>query len=399
MQQIALSWLIYRMTGSPFLLGLVGFLNQAPSLLLTPFAGVLADRHSRRNMVLMTQSLFMAQAAVLTFLVMTGQIQVWHIMVLSACLGILFSFDIPIRQSFTVEMIEDREDLGNAIALNSSMLNAARLLGPALAGILIMFIGEGVCFLLNTFSFIPVLWSLASMKLPRTPPVASSRHILVELKEGFRYAYDFAPIRWILILLGLVSMMGVPLQVLMPVFARDIFQGGPHTLGFLMGMFGLGALIGALTLAAKRNVLGLVRAIAWTAVFLGAMIVFFALSRNLAMSMVVLLLFGFGVMVNMAASNTVLQTLVDEDKRGRVMGLYTLAFMGTMPFGSLLAGILAAKIGAPLTLLICGVCCVLGSVAFLRKLPALRKAVRPVYVQKGIILPEVGAELPGAIPE
>jgi len=335
-----------------------------------------------------TQSLFAVQAAIMAFLVLTGLIQVWHIMALSVWLGILFSFDIPIRQSFTIEMIGDREDLGNAIALNSSMLNGARLLGPALAGILIAWVGEGICFLLNALSFIPVLWSLASMRLPAPQGVPPTRHILVELKEGVRYAYDFAPIRWILLLLGLVSMMGVPCQVLMPIFARDIFQGGPHTLGFLMGMFGLGALIGALTLAARKNVLGLVRAIAWTAVFLGVMIVLFSLSRNLVLSMAFLLLFGFGVMVNMAASNTVLQTLVDEDKRGRVMGLYTLAFMGTMPFGSLLAGMLATKIGAPWTLLICGVCCVLGSLVFVRKLPAIRRSIRPVYVQKGI-LPEI----------
>jgi MFS family permease len=395
MQQVALSWLVYRMTNSPFLLGMTMFMSQIPTFFFTPFAGVFADRHSRRKMLIATQVFSLVQASILAFLVLTHQIQVWHIMVLSVFLGIIFSFDIPIRQAFTVEMIEDREDLGNAIALNSSMLNAARLIGPSIAGILIASVGEGVCFLLNAVSFIPVILSLAAMRVASLQTPVSSRHIFVELKEGLSYAFSFAPIKWILILLSMISLMGVPYQVLMPVFARDIFHGGPNTLGFLMGMSGLGALIGAIFLAARNSVVGLVRIIAWTAVLFGVTIVIFSFSRSFWFAMPVILLSGFGVMVNMAACNTILQTVVDEDKRGRVMGLYTMAFMGTMPFGSLLAGILAARIGAPHTLLIGGASCVLVAFIFMSKRPLIRKEIRPVYAKKGII-PEVARGIQAA---
>ncbi len=385
MQQVALSWLVYRLTNSPFLLGMTGFMSQIPTFFFTPFAGVLADRHNRRNMLIATQGLSMLQASILAFLVLTHQIQVWHIMVLSVFLGIIFSFDIPIRQAFTVEMIENREDLGNAIALNSSMLNAARLIGPSIAGLLIACVGEGVCFLLNAVSFIPVILSLAAMRIAPSQVSTPSRHILVELKEGLGYALSFAPIKWILILLSMISLMGVPYQVLMPIFARDVFHGGPNTLGFLMGMSGMGALIGAVFLAARKSVIGLPRIIAWTAVIFGATIVIFSFSRVFWFSMPVILLSGFGVMVHMAACNTILQTVVDEDKRGRVMSFYTMAFMGTMPFGSLLAGVLASRIGAPHTLLIGGASCVVLAFIFMSKLPLIRKEIRPVYVKKGII--------------
>lgn len=395
MQQVALSWLVYRMTNSPFLLGMAMFMSQIPTFFFTPFAGVFADRHNRRNMLLLTQGASLLQASALAFLVLTHQIQVWHIMVLSFFLGVIFSFDIPIRQAFTVEMIEDREDLGNAIALNSSMLNAARLIGPSIAGLLIASAGEGVCFLLNAVSFIPVMISLAAICVKPLRPVAPPRHILVELKEGLGYAFCFAPIKWILILLSMISLMGVPYQVLMPVFARDIFRGGPNTLGFLMGMSGFGALMGAMYLASRKSVVGLVRIIAWTAVLFGATIVIFSFSRIFWFSMPVMMVSGFGVMVNIAACNTILQTIVDEDKRGRVMGLYTMAFMGTMPFGSLLAGILAAKIGAPYTLLIGGASCVWMAFLFMNKLPLIREQIRPVYRQKGII-PEVARGIQAA---
>ncbi len=395
MQQVALSWLVYRMTNSPFLLGMTMFMSQIPTFFFTPFAGVFADRHSRRNMLIATQGFSLVQASILAFLVLTHQIQIWHIMILSFFLGVIFSFDIPIRQAFTVEMIEDREDLGNAIALNSSMLNAARLIGPSIAGLLIASVGEGVCFLLNAVSFIPVILSLVAMHVGSPKLATPTRHILVELKEGLDYSFRFSPIKWILILLSMISLMGVPYQVLMPVFARDIFHGGPNTLGFLLGMSGLGALIGAIFLAARKNVIGLVRIIAWTAVLFGATIVIFSFSRDFWFAMPVMLVSGFGVMVNIAACNTILQTVVDEDKRGRVMGLYTMAFMGTMPFGSLLAGILAARIGAPHTLLIGGASCVLVAFIFMSKLPLIRKEIRPVYAKKGII-PEVAQGLQSA---
>lgn len=388
MQQVALSWWVYRTTNSPFLLGMAGFMSQIPTFFITPFAGVFADRHSRRKMLVLTQSFSLVQALILAFLVLTRQIQIWHVMALSFFLGVIFSFDIPIRQAFTIEMIENREDLGNAIALNSSMFNMARLIGPSLAGLLIASAGEGVCFLLNAVSFVPVILSLAAMRVVPPRISAPSRHILIEIKEGFGYAFRFAPIKWILILLSMISLTGVPYQVLMPVFARDIFHGGPQTLGFLMAMSGFGALMGCIYLAARKSVIGLVRIIAWTAALFGGVIIIFSLSRDLWFSMPVILVSGFAVMVNMAACNTILQTVADEDKRGRVMGFYTMAFMGTMPFGSLMAGILAARIGAPHTLLIGGASCVLVALVFMNKLPLIRKEIRPVYAKKGII-PEV----------
>ena len=395
MQQVALSWLVYRMTNSPFLLGIVGFIGQIPTFLFSPFAGVFADRHNRRNMLVVTQTLSLIQALVLSFLILTKNIHVWQIILLSGLLGIINSFDIPVRQSFTVEMVENREDLANAIALNSSMVNAARLIGPSIAGILIASVGEGMCFLLNAVSYIPVIISLLLMKVVRKDIKSQARDIFLELKEGVSYAFNFSPIKHILLLLALVSLMGVPYQVLMPVFAKDIFHGGAHTLGFLVAMSGVGALIGAIYLAARRSVLGLGRIIAYTAALFGLGIIAFSLSRLLWLSMTLLLLCGFGMMVQMASSNIVLQTIVDEDKRGRVMSFYTMSFMGMSPFGCLLAGSLASRIGATNTLLFGGASCILGAVLFASKLPSIRKKIHPIYAKKGII-PEVAKGIQSA---
>jgi MFS family permease len=394
MQQIAISWLVYRMTGSAFLLGLVGFVGMIPTFVFTPLAGVFADRHDRRTMLIITQALSMCEAIALTYLVFSHQIQVWHIIVLSGFIGIVNSFDIPIRQAFTVEMI-DKEDLGNAIALNSSVFNAARLVGPSLAGLVIAVAGEGVCFLLNALSFLAVLRSLQMMRIKPVVKLPSSRNIFWELKDGWNYTVHFPPIRLILLFLSLMSFMGISYQVLMPVFAKDVFHGGPHTLGFLMAMAGVGALVGALYLAARRTVVGLGGLSVWMGGLFGVTLIAFACSRNLPFSMLISTGLGFGVMVHMAACNTILQTIVEEDKRGRVMGFYTMAFMGTMPFGSLMAGILASWIGAPVTLFFCGVCCVAGTIVFSRKLPLIRAWIRPIYVAKGII-PEVAKGIEAA---
>jgi MFS family permease len=395
MQQVAVGWLVYRMTNSPFLLGIVGFIGQIPTFLFTPFAGVIADRHNRRSMLLITQTLSMCQALIFALLILTKHIQVWQIIVLSAVLGVINSFDIPIRQAFTVEMIENREDLGNAIALNSSMVNAARLIGPSIAGLLIASVGEGICFLLNAISYLAVIASLILMKIAPKKIHASAKHIFYELKEGFRYAFNFSPIRSILLLLGLISLVGVPYQVLMPVFARDIFHGGPAALGFLVGMSGVGALAGAIYLAARRTVLGLGRIIALSSGLFGVGIIAFSFSQVLGISMLLLLACGFGMMVQMASCNTILQTIVEEDKRGRIMSFYTMSFMGMTPFGSLLAGSLASKIGAPHTLLIGGAGCIIGAVLFAAKLPSLRKEIHPIYAKKGII-PEVAKGIQSA---
>ena len=386
MQQIAVSWLVYRMTHSAFLLGVVGFSSQIAAFLLSPLAGVIADRHHRHRLLLITQSMAMLQAIVLYTLFATHTIAVWHIILLSFFLGAVNAFDIPVRQSFTVEMLNDREDLSNAIALNSSMVNAARLIGPSVGGILIALAGEGVCFLVNALSYIAVLLSLMMMKMPRWEYAGDAgRSVILQLKEGFSYVFNFMPIRAILMLLSVMSLVSGGVQALMPVFARDIFHGGSKTLGLLMAASGLGALVGAIYLAGRKNVLGLSKVIAATAALFGLGVIIFSRTSLLALALPVLLFAGFGMMVQMASSNIILQSVVEEDKRGRVKSFYTMAFMGLSPFGSLLAGSLAEKIGAGPTLLWGGFLCVIAAVIFAFQLPRLRKFIRVEYIKKGII--------------
>jgi len=384
MQRIAMWWLVYRLTNSPFLLGVVGFTGQIPIFLLTPFAGVLADRMNRQRVLVVTQTLAMIQALILALLVLAGAIAVWHIISLSIFLGLIDAFDMPVRQSFMVEIVQTK-DLGNAIALNSSIVNSAQLLGPSIAGILIAAMGEGVCFLLNAISYLFVIVSLLAMKITLKKMETQNTHVLQGIREGFSYAFGFMPIRSILLLLALVSLIGMPFRVVMPIFARDILHGGPHTLGFLMGSSGLGALGGSIYLASRKSVLGLEKWIALAASVFGIGLIAFSLSRVFWLSLFLILLASFGVMVQFASSNTVLQTIVDEDKRGRVMSFYAMALRGMAPFGSLLAGGLAGKIGAPNTLMIGGVSCFLFALVFARKLPLLREMVLPIYVRMGIV--------------
>lgn len=389
MQQIAMSWLVYRLTDSALLLGVVGFTSRIPTFLLASLAGVLADRWNRHRVLVITQTLSMIQAMILAILVLTGTIAVWHIIFLSLSLGLINALDIPTRQSFVVDMIEKREDLGNAIALNSSIVNGARLIGPSVAGMLIATLGEGMCFLLNGLSFIAVIFALLAMKITPKKREAQSSKVFQGLKEGFSYAFGFAPIRSVLLLLGLVSLMGMPFTVLMPIFAEKILHGGPQALGFLSGATGVGAIAGSIYLASRKSVLGLGRIIVISSNLFGIGLIGFSLSRLFWLSLLMMLLTGFGMMVEMASSNTVLQTIVEEDKRGRIMSFYTMAFMGMVPFGSLLAGTLANNIGAPNTVMIGGVACILGSVLFAKKLPSLRRITRPIYVEKGIISEEL----------
>ncbi len=391
-QRIAQAWLVYRLTDSVFLLGIVGFSTQIPTFLAAPFAGVIVDQRNRYHILIITQILATIQAAILAILVLTNYIQVWHIIVLGVVLGLVNAFGMPSRQSLLVEMIERREDLSNAIALNSTMVNGARLLGPTIAGIVIAAAGEGICFLLNAISFFAVILALLAMRLE--PQVIKKRKgaLFADLKEGFKYGYGFPPIRAILLLIALVSIMGRPFTVLMPVFAKDILHGDPHTLGFLMGSVGTGALVGALYLASRRTVVGLGRVIAIAAALFGGGLIAFSFSRNTILSMALLFFAGMGMMMQMAASNTVLQTIVDDDKRGRVMSLYGMSFFGMLPLGSLLAGSLGSRIGTPATVMVGGISCVLGALLFLNRLPSLRKLVRPIYREKGI-LPEVAEGL------
>ena len=385
MQQIAMSWLVYRLTDSPLLLGVVGFSSQIPTLIFSPIAGVYADRFNRYHLLIATQTLAMVQAFVLAFLTLTGVVQVWHIICLSLFIGFVYSLDIPVRQSFFIEMLDRKEDLGNAIALNSFLFNGARLIGPSVAGVMIAFTGEGICFLLNGISFFAIILALLAMRIPKKEISVRHTHLKEGLTEGYRYVRDFIPIRYILLQLALMSFMGMPYAVLLPVFARDILLGGSHTLGFLMGTSGLGALTGALFLASRRTVVGLGRWIAVTSGLFGAGIIAFAVSKDLPFSMVMMFVTGFGMMVQMASCNTILQTIVDEDKRGRVMSFFAVSFMGMAPFGSLFAGSLASVIGAPGTLVITGVCCVIGAVLFYRRLPEIRRHIRPIYQKMGIL--------------
>jgi MFS family permease len=396
LQLTAVSWLVFRLTDSSFLLGVVGFTSRIPTFLLASFAGVLVDRWNRHRLLVATQVFSLIQALILAVLVLTGAIAFWHIIVLTLFLGIVNAFDVPVRQSFVVDMIERREDLGNAIALNSSMVNGARLVGPSVAGTLIATMGEGLCFLLNALSFVAVIASLLAMRITPKTRERDKTPLWHGLIEGYRYAFGSFPIRSLLLLLALISFMGMPFTVLMPVFAGKILQGGPQTLGFLLGATGVGALAGALFLASRRNVLGLGRIIVIASFLFGIGLIGFSFSRVFWRSAAMMVVTGFGMMVQMTSTNTVLQTIVDEDKRGRVMSFYTMAFMGMVPFGSLFAGSLASAIGTPETTMIGGISCILGSLLFAGKLPAFREMVRPIYRERGILSQRA---LPTAPPE
>lgn len=388
MTRIATSWLVYRLSGSAFLLGVVGFAGQIPSFVLAPFAGVLVDRWNRHRLLVITQVLALLQSLAMAILALAGLIKIWQVILLSIFQGLINAFDMPARQAFVIEMVERRSDLANAIALNSSMVNAARLLGPSLGGVVIAAVGEGWCFMIDAISYLAVIASLLAMKItPRMLKPSERANIFQQLREGWTYAANFAPIRNILVLLALVSLVGMPYTVLMPVFANDVLHGGPNTLGLLMAASGVGALIGALFLAARKSVLGLGKFIPSTAAVFGLGLIAFSFTRVLWLSLSLMVVTGLGFMIQMATSNTVLQTIVEEDKRGRVMSFYTMAFMGTAPFGSLLAGSVAERIGAPHTLLLGGIGCILGALWFAQSLPALRREVRPIYVKTGI-LPE-----------
>jgi MFS family permease len=385
MTRIATAWLVYRLTHSALLLGTVSFAGQIPTFLVAPFAGVWIDRWNLRQVLVWTQTLAMVQSFALAGLTFSGHITIHWILILSVTQGIINAFDMPGRQSFMVQMVEDRADLSNAIAINSSMVNVARLIGPSLAGMLIAVTSEGWCFLIDGISYIAVIASLLMMRVQVAAVLRKATSTFHEMKEGWSYVSGFLPIRTILLLFALVSLMGMPFVVLMPVFAATVLHGGPHTLGFLMGAMGVGALISALSLAARRNVRGLIRMIPVAAAVFGLGLIGFGLSHVFWLSMVMVLVAGAGMMQGMAASNTIIQTLVDEDKRGRVMSYYTMAFMGMAPFGSLLAGLMAHAMGAPWTVIVNGAFVVLGAAWFVTRLPALRVVVRPIYQEMGII--------------
>ena len=385
--RVALGWLVYQLTSSAFMLGIVGFVGLVPTFLLTPLGGIAADRWNRRSVLLCTQITLMTVSLSLAYFALSGSIAVPHIIVLGAMQGVCNAFDIPARQAFVVEMVEGRTDLSSAIAMNSMIFNSARLIGPSIAGVLVALVGEGLCFLIDGVSFIAVVLALLAMRVAAREPRSEPAYVLRELRQGLEAAFGFAPIRAILLLMALTSLVGVPYIVLMPVFADRVLGGNAMTLGFLMAASGVGALCGALMLAMRQSVLGLGRLIAGGVGVFGISLIVFGTSRTLWLSLPVLCVTGFAMMVQTAASNTIVQTIVDDSKRGRVMGFFAMAFMGTMPFGSLLAGAVARRIGAPTTVIIGGSLCLLAGLAFARMLPRLRRIVRPIYAARGILPP------------
>lgn len=383
--RVATSWLVYRLTSSAFLLGITGFAGQLPTFVLAPFAGVIVDRTNRHRVLLVTQVLSLAQSAALAFLTIRGMVTIQWVLVLAAAQGIINAFDAPARQSFVVEMVEDRADLGNAIALNSLIVNGARLLGPSLAGVLIATVGEGYCFAIDAASYVAVIGSLLAMRVALAPARRAPARFRSDLAEGLRYAAGFRPIRAILLLLCVVGLTGMSHTVLMPVVADRVLGGGPHTLGILMASSGVGALVAALWLAGRATVLGLGRVLVVAGAAFGGGLLLFAASSSLWTSVPLLVVTGAGMMLQMSAGNTLLQTLVDERMRGRVMSLFTVAVFGMAPFGSLAAGLLGARFGAPVALAAGGVFTLVAVAVFAWRLPALRAQARPVYEKLGIV--------------
>ena len=384
MQTVAQSWLVYRLTGSSLLLGSVGFASQFPVFLVAPLGGIVADRRNRHRVVIATQAAAMILAFMLALLTLTGRVQIWEIFVLAALLGVVNAFDLPARQSFIVDMV-GKEDLMNAIALNSSMFNAARIIGPAVAGILVAKIGEGWCFLANGLSYIAVIIGLLLMHPPRPYYLGSSGSALENFVEGFRFVWQTAAIRSLLLLLGLVSLVGMPYTVLMPIFADRILHGGARGLGILMGATGVGALLGALTLAMRRGVRGLSRWVAFSCAGFGVSLILFALSRVFWLSAALLLPVGFCMMLEMSSSNTLIQTMVPDQLRGRVMAMYAMVFMGLAPFGALFAGALADRIGTPRTVIAGAAAAVAGAAWFGAHLPKIRGEVRRLIIAQTVL--------------
>ena len=389
--KVATAWLVYRLTGSAWLLGVVGFAGQIPTFVVAPLAGVLVDRWDRTRVLLATQALAMLQSALLAALALGGVVQVWEVIALNVFQGLIDAFDMPVRQSMVVRMVDDRADLPNAIALNSTMVNSARLLGPAIAGVLIAAVGEGWCFLLDAVSYGAVLVSVLLMRIDAKPSAPRSARVLDDMIGGFRYVSRSTPIRALLLMLAASGLAGRPFAVLLPVIARQVMHGGAGTLGALQATAGTGALAGALYLASRtRGVLGLGRVVAISAALFGLGLMAFSRAHAPWLAMPLLLVAGTGMMVQTAASNTIIQTIVDEDKRGRVMSLLAMSLFGTVPIGSLIAGALATRIGAQNTILFGGAICTVAAGLFYRALPEVHRAMRPICEQLGI-LPEGGA--------
>lgn len=387
MTRLATTWLVYRLTHSALLLGIVGFAGQILAFVFAPFAGVWVERLDRRKLLVWTQALAALQSLALAVLTLAGIINLWEIIGLSAFQGLINAFDMPGRQSFLVQMVEDRNDLSNAIAINSSMVNGARLIGPAIAGLVIGAFGEGWCFLLDGISYLAVIASLLMMRVRPLGVELAPASMLTQMREGWDYVISFRPIRTILLLFSLVSLMGYNYSVLLPIFAGRVLHGNATTLGWLTGASGVGALVSALSLVVRKSVRGLTRMLQIASALLGAGLILFGLSQTLWLSLFLMIFVGFGLIQSAAVSNTIVQALVSEDKRGRVMGYYTMAFVGAAPFGSLMAGAIAHRIGAPHTVMLTGACCIVACLWFTLELPKIRAIMRPIYERMGLIRP------------
>ena len=385
--RVAISWLVYRLTGSELLLGIVSFAGQIPTLLLAPFAGVVVDRHNRHRILIWTQAASLLQSALLAVLTLPGVITVPQLLVLQLLQGVINAFDAPARQALVVEMVRDRADVPNAIALNSTMVNGSRVIGPSIGGLIIAAVGEGWCFAIDAVSYVGVLISLGLMRLQPNTHTAGSMPLLHDLRSAFRYVRDSVAIRSGLILLSVVSTAGVPYTVLMPAVVTETFGGGPDLLGWLTGASGAGALAGALYLASRRTIVGLGRVILVGALAFGTCLVAFSATRTIWLAAPLLAVAGAGFIVQAASTNTIIQTIVDERFRGRVMAFYTMAFFGSVPVGSLIAGIVATYIGATMTIRLGGFICIAAGLWYATRLPTLRAAVRPIYITRGIIAP------------
>ncbi|MFN8254157.1 MAG: MFS transporter [Bacteroidales bacterium] len=384
-QSIAMAWLVYRLTGSKFLLGLIGFTNQIPSFVLSPFTGVLTDRFSRRKMMLWAQVSFMIHALIMSALVLTNLVQIWHIIALSILFGIISAFDTPARQALVVDLIDDPKNLNNVIGLNSAMFNAARLFGPAIAGIAIALVGEGFCFLFNGFSYLAIIWALIKIKTTNPGKKATGNSWKIEFIEGFKYTFGLNPIRKLLALLAILSLIGTPFSTIMPAFAAETLKGGSHTYGFLMSATGAGALSAAIFLASRQSVIGLGKIIMMNTIVFGLALFGLSISVHLWFAMGIGFVSGFSMIATIASVNTLIQTLAEENKRGRVMSFYAMALMGVNPFGNLIAGSLANSTGLSFTLLLSGIITALTGIWFTISWPRSRKEVYPVLVQKGIL--------------
>lgn len=384
MQQIAMSWLVYELTGSVFLLATVTFMAQIPILIATPFMSVFVDRFNRRNILILTQTLSGIQALLLAWLTLSGQVQVWHLMILSLFIGLINALDNPTRQAFYPSLVP-KENLSNAIALNSAVINGSRLIGPAIGGVLISLVGEGLCFLVNGISFLGVIAALLVMKLPPFLKKQTTQRVLTDLTEGFRYVSGNIPIRALLMMMSMISFFGMPLMTFIPAYVKDILQGESQMLGLMLSCIGIGSFSAAICLAARKSVLGLGKVVTFAGLLLGIALALISFVHTPWIAAIICIPAGFSLIITVASINTLLQTLSDEDKRGRVMGYLAMTFTGIAPIGSLALGAVEKYTGLPAIILFSGTCCFLASLVFEHYRPLVRKHIRPIYIQKGII--------------